>query len=91
MIWIALMTMIAACMMQHLGLSQAIASVLCKVAKCPKCLTFWTSLFILMLVGCDAFFALVLSILMSYISYFFGLLLMMLNKLYDKLWQRGNK
>lgn len=91
MIRIALMTMVAACLMQHLGLSQAIASVVAKVAKCPKCLTFWTTLFALLFAGCGILIALVLSILMAYLSNYFGLVLIVLNRLYDRLWQRSNR
>lgn len=91
MLWIALIVMMAACLMQHLGLSQAIAAVVSKIAKCPKCLTFWTTALVLLMSGCDALIALVLSLLMSYLSHFFSLVLMVLNKIYDWLWQRGNK
>jgi hypothetical protein len=91
MLWIALIAMMAACLVQHLGLSQAIASVVSRVAKCPKCLAFWTTILVLLILGCNPFVALVLSLLMSYLSHFFGLVLMVLNKIYDRLWQRGNK
>jgi hypothetical protein len=83
--------MMAVCLAHHLGLSQAIASVIGKVARCHKCLTFWITLFFLVYIGCDAFIALVLSITMSYLSHYFGLVLMVLNKFYDKLWQKGNR
>ena len=91
MLWIALMTMMAVCLAQHLGLPQAIASVVLKVARCPKCMTFWITLFVLLVVGCSVGIASVLSILMSYLSHFFGLVLMVLNNLYDRLWERGNR
>lgn len=91
MIWIALLTMMAACLAQHLGLPQAIASVLLKVTKCPKCLTFWSTLLVLLMAGCSIFIASALSILMSYLSHFFGLVLMVLNNLYDRLWEKGNR
>ena len=91
MIWIALLTMMAVCLAQHLGLPQAIASVMLKVCKCPKCLTFWSTLLVLLTAGCDILVALALSILMSYISHFFGLVLMVLNNLYDRLWQRESR
>lgn len=91
MLWTALITMMTACLAQHLGLSQAIASVVTKVAKCPKCLTFWTTLLVLLVAGCHPFTASALSVLMSYLSHYFGLVLMVLNNMYDKLWQRGNR
>ena len=91
MIWTALITMMTACLAQHLGLPQAIASVMLKVCKCPKCLTFWITLLVLLMFGYDIFIASALSILMSYLSHYFGLLLMLLNNLYDILWQKGNR
>ena len=91
MLWIALLAMATACLMQHLGLSQAIASVITKVAKCPKCMTFWITFFVLLLMEGKPFASMVLSILMSYLSHYFGLFLMALNKIYDWLWQRVNK
>lgn len=91
MIWIALLTMMAVCLAQHLGLPQAIASVVLKVCKCPKCMTFWSTLLVLLMTGCDILIASALSVLMSYLSHFFGLVLMVLNNLYDRLWERGNR
>lgn len=90
MVWIALMSMMAACLAQHLGLAEAVASVIHKVAKCPKCMTFWTTLAVLISLGCEPFTASALSILMSYLSHYFGLVLMVLNKVYDWLWQKGS-
>lgn len=91
MIWIALLTMMTMCLAQHLGLPQAIASVMLRVCKCPKCLTFWITLLVLLVSGCSFFIAAALSILMSYISHYFGLLLMVLNNLYNRLWEKGNR
>lgn len=91
MIWIALLTMMAVCLAQHLGLPQAIASVVLKICKCPKCMTFWSTLLVLLMTGCDILIASALSVLMSYLSHFFGLVLMVLNNLYDRLWERGNR
>ena len=31
-----------ATLIQHLGLSEAVAQVLSKVAACPQCITFWS-------------------------------------------------
>jgi hypothetical protein len=91
MIWIALIVMIVAGLAHHLGLPQAIASVVAKVARCPKCLTFWATLIILLMVGSGLLIAVMLSVLMAYLSHYWGLVLMILNDLYDKLWQRINK
>lgn len=91
MVWIAIVAMIGACLAQHLGLSEAIAQIVLKVARCSKCLSFWCVLFVLIVYDCSIITALLLSILMAYLSHYFSLLLMVLNKLYDWLWQKGNK
>jgi hypothetical protein len=88
MVTIALIVMISAILAHHLGLTEAIGNVLMKILKCPRCLTFWTILFTLLVLGCDAFIAMGLSILMAYLSIWIGLPLRMLNELYDKLWQK---
>lgn len=91
MVKTALIVMMVAVLAQHLGLSEAIAAVVSKVMKCPRCLSFWTVLFVLVILGCDLFIAVGLSILMAYLSIWSGLLLMMLNDLYETLWQRLKK
>ena len=83
--------MMTVCLAHHLGLPQAIASVVQKVAKCPKCITFWSVLLVLQMLGYSLILALMLSIVMSYISHYFGLLLMGLNRIYEWIWQRLNK
>lgn len=91
MIWIAVAVMVGACLAHHLGLSEAIARTVLKIAMCPKCLSFWSVLFILVIFDCSIFQALLLSISMAYLSHYFNLALLALNKLYDWLWQRGNR
>lgn len=88
MVVIALIVMMTAVMAQHLGLSDAVAKVVSKVLKCPRCLSFWTVLFVLVILGCDLIIAMGLSVLMAYLSIWIGLLLGKLNDLYDKLWRR---
>ena len=91
MLVIALIVMMVAVLAQHLGLSEAIAKVVSKILKCPRCLSFWTVLFALLALGCDAFIAMGLSILMAYLSIWIGLPLGMLNNLYKRLWQGRRK
>ena len=91
MVWIALAVMMCACAAQHLGLSEAVARIVLKVAKCPKCMTFWCVLLALLLFDCGLLTAMVLSLGMAYLSHYFNLLLMALNRLYDKIWQRLNE
>lgn len=91
MIWIAVAVMMGACVAHHLGLSEAIARTVLKIFKCSKCLSFWCVLFSLIVLGYNLIIALLLSILMAYFSHYFNLLLLRLNKLYEWLWQKGNK
>ena len=91
MIWIALAVMIVAGLAHHLGLPQAIASVVAKVARCSKCLTFWATFIVLLIVGSGLLFAVMLSVLTAYLSHYWGLVMMLLNDLYNKLWERVNK
>lgn len=91
MVWIALTVMIVAGLAHHLGLPQAIASVVAKVARCQKCLTFWATFIVLLIVGSGLLFAVMLSVLTAYLSHYWGLVMMLLNDLYNKLWERVNK
>lgn len=88
MAWMALTVMIVAVLAHHLGLPQAIASVVAKIARCPICLTFWATLFVLMLTGSDFIIAVMLSIFMAYLSSYWGLVMVLLQRLYRYLWER---
>lgn len=90
-VWIALSVMIAATLIVNLGLGEAIARVSGKILQCPLCLSFWGTMAALLYSGADIIVTVVLSILMAYLSNFFGIVLMILNQLYDKLWQRNNR
>lgn len=85
------MVMMCATLAQHLGLPQAVADVVSRIAGCPMCCSFWSSLLVLVLIGCDTFIAVGLSLLMAYLSHWFGLVLMMFNGLYDGLWRRARR
>lgn len=87
---IVLLTVVNATIAVHLGLSVAIGKVLVKILSCPKCMTFWASLGLLILFGCNIFIAVILSLLGAYVSSWFALLLIKLNQKYNKLWQRLN-
>lgn len=88
---VALVAMVVAVLACHLGLSEAIAKVVSKVARCPKCLTFWLVLLVLMVTCENTIVAISLSLLCAYLSNWVGLLLMWLNKVYNKVWERLNK
>lgn len=91
MVWIAICAAISAVLMQHLGLCEAIAEVIGKIAKCHVCCCFWGTLVALLYSGCGIIAAMSLSIIMAYLSNYFGIILMLMQKLYDKLWQKINK
>lgn len=87
---IALMAMIAATLANHLGLTEAIGGIIRKIAGCPKCCSFWASLLILWLLDCNLLVAVGLSLFVSYLSFWFGLILIVLQKVYNRLWKKIN-
>ena len=88
---IAILAMVVATLAVHLGLPQAISKVVVKVFGCYKCLSFWTTIVVLQLSGFSLQVAIPLSFLSAYLSGWFIMLLNIINKLYEKLWQRLNK
>ena len=91
MIWIALAVMIASTLIVNLGLGEAIADVSSKILKCPVCLTFWSTLSSMYYYDADIITMLVLSISMAYLSNYFGLVVYVLNLLYNRIWMVLNK
>lgn len=90
MFWIALATMVAATTAHHLGFTEAMLGIASKIAQCPKCLSFWCTLGVLLIIGTHPLASIGLSFLSAYLSYWWGLALMELNNRYDKLWQKIN-
>lgn len=91
MVWIAVCAAVSAVLMQHLGLCEAIAEVVGKVTKCHVCCCFWLTLAALLYSGCEIIAAVSLSIIMAYLSNFFSIFLMLMQKIYDRLWEKINK
>lgn len=91
MVWIAICAAISAVLMQHLGLCEAIAEVIGKIARCHVCCCFWLTLAALLYSGCGIIAAISLSIIVAYLSNYFGILLMLMQKIYEKLWEKINK
>lgn len=91
MLMIALLTMLCAVVAHHLGLPQAVAEVGSRVAGCPKCLSFWATLWTVVLLGGHPLLALALALAMAYLSHWTALLLGLLNNLYNLLWQKINR
>ena len=85
---IAMLVMIMATVAVHLGLPDAIAKVVSKVMQCHKCLSFWSTLIVLTYLGADIIIAALLSICAAYLSNWFAMLLVMFNKLSEKIWER---
>lgn len=77
--------------MQHLGLCEAIAEIIGKIAKCHVCCCFWGTLTALLYGGCGLIAAISFSIIMAYLSNYFSIVLVLMQKLYTKLWQRINQ
>ena len=85
MVIIALIVMILATLANHLGLTEAISDIFRKIARCCS---FWATLFVLVLLECNLFIAIGLSILAAYLSYWVGLVFIIMQKLYNKVWER---
>lgn len=88
-VWIAMLAMLSAVLIVNLGLGDAIAEVSGKILRCPICLSFWGALAALLYTGTEIIIAVSLSILFAYLSNFFSVVLMMLNRLY--IWLYGKE
>lgn len=91
MVLMAIAIMVGVTIAHHLGLIEAIAKVVCKIAECNMCCTFWSCLFVLSYEGAPIHEAALLSILSAYASNWFVFLLMYLQHKYNELWQRMTK
>lgn len=90
MVWMAICVAASAVLMQHLGLCEAIAEIVSKIAKCHVCCCFWLTLVALLYSGCGIVAAVSLSIAMAYMSNFFSIALMLMQKVYNRLWEKVN-
>lgn len=75
-------------LIHHLGLAQAIAEVVGKILGCSQCLTFWSVMGGLIYIGQDIITATFLAITMAYLSNWFGLLLLYLQRKFTILYER---
>lgn len=75
-------------LIHHLGLAQAIAEVVGKILGCSQCLTFWSVMCGLIYIGQDIITATFLAITMAYLSNWFGLLLLYLQRKFTILYER---
>ena len=91
MLWIALLTMVCATIAQHLVLAEKNTQNNSQVMACPKCLSFWATLFVLLVNGCNILCAVGLSLFMAYIANWVGFANYGAEKLYEILWQRTTR
>ncbi len=91
MVLTAIAIMIAATLIQHLGLAEAITGVVSKIASCQQCLTFWTTLAALLYLGHDIILSAVSAIVVAYLSNWFVLLLMYLQHVFTRLYEKGKE
>lgn len=75
----------------HLGLPEAIAEVATKISKCERCCTFWCTAAALWYDGADLIAIVALSIFASYLSHWIGLSLIVMQKIFTRLWQSLNE
>ena len=84
----SIVLMVSVNLIHHLGLAQAIAEVMDKILKCSQCLTFWSVIVGLIYLGQDIVTAIFLAISMAYISNWFGLILLYLQRKFTTLYER---
>lgn len=79
----SLIVMVSVCLIHHLGLAHAISEVVDKVLSCSQCLTFWSVLAALVYLSTDMITAVFFAIVMAYLSNWFGLLLLYLQRQFN--------
>ena len=82
----SLIVMVSVCLIHHLGLAHAISGVVDKVLSCSQCLTFWSVLAALVYLSTDMITAVFFAIVMAYLSNWFGLLLLYLQRQFNILY-----
>ena len=90
MMWIvAIASMCIILIAHHLGFIGKAYSVIGEIARCPMCSVFWGTIVILLYYGCSIFEAIALSFAVAYLSNWAAILLDLLSKSNDKLWQKS--
>lgn len=90
-IGIAILLMMTATIGVHMGLPQTIAQIVGRICRCHKCLSFWMTLAALVYIKCDIVMAVLLSFAVAYLSNWFAIILIVLNRLYNRLWEKVNR
>lgn len=90
MLWVvAIASMCVILVAHHLGFIGKAYAVAGEVARCPMCSVFWGTAVVLWYYGGDAPEVIALSFAMAYLSNWVAILLDLLSKANDKLWQRS--
>lgn len=84
----SIVLMVSVNLIHHLGLAQAIEEVVGKILECSLCLTFWSVMAGLIYLGQDIVTATFLAITMAYMSNWFGLLLLYLQRKFTILYEK---
>ena len=84
----SIVLMVSVNLIHHLGLAQAIEEVVGKILECSQCLTFWSVMAGLIYLGQDIVTATFLAITMAYLSNWFGLILLYLQRKFTTLYER---
>lgn len=84
----SMLLMVSVNLIHHLGLAQAIAEVMNKILGYSQCLTFWSVVARLTYLGQDIITAVFLAITMAYLSNWFGLILLYLQRKFTTLYER---
>lgn len=90
MMWIgAIVSMCVILVAHHLGFIGKVYTIIGEIARCPMCSVFWGTVVILLYYGYNILEVIALSFAMAYLSNWFAILLDLLSKANDKLWQRS--
>lgn len=82
----ALSATVAAMLIQHLGLAQAVSAVLARIASCMQCTVLWCVLAALAYRRCDPVAAVALAVLAAYASHWLSLLLIYLQRIFTHIY-----
>lgn len=90
MMWIvAIASMCVILVAHHLGFISKVYAIIGEIARCPMCSVFWGTVVILLYYDCDISEVIALSFVMAYLSNWVAILLDMLSKANDILWQKS--
>lgn len=90
MLWIvAITSMCVVLIAHHLGFIGKAYSVIGEIARCPMCSVFWCTALVLWYYGASAFEIIALSFVVAYLSNWVAILLDVLSKSNDRLWQKS--